>query len=299
MDKRKTAIALLITLMVIATIMSIMAVSFSYLDQARKSAVATSALTQANILYGNTGDIFKRFFPKKADNSMKLKMLYGMPLMLDDEESGFAITLTCQPLMLGTPINWLDDKVSVEKNNLASKIFDAVVELYHLEEPTALEEMIIQAIKAKSSEDVEYISRLKKQKGIISGQQFNKILMNYAFRYDDIKVLDIPWNKYFAFVKTDKKTKIDGAYPSLEFISAAFEIPLEVVKDSWIKGESTLPTFLEDNGQNSNLDKNIYAKKALNSISCRETFLYQKERYGFKFNYTEGRSSNFEFSGQE
>ncbi len=301
MDKRKTGIALLTTLTVIAMIISMMAVSFSYLDQAKKGAAETSALTQANILYGNTNEILKRFFPAKADNSAKLKMIYSIPLMISDEESGFALTLTCQPLMLGVPINWLDQDSSSlvpEQSTLAKDVFTYIMDFYHIKNPTELENIIQQAITGKTL-DEEHVARLKIQKGIISEQQFHKILKNYVFKYDDIKALDIPWNKYFSFLKVNKRTKIDGQFPSAEFVSAAFEIPLEIVKDSWILGESTLSTFLNDNGIVANLNKEIYAAKALNALSCEQTFLYQEERYGFKFNYIEGRSSNFEFNGQE
>ena len=302
MDKRKTGIALLITLMSIATIMSIMAVSFSYLDKARKSATVTSAVTQANILYGSTKEILKRFFPKKADNNLKLKMIYSMPLMISEEQTGFAITLTCQPLMLGVPINWLDEEKTASvpaKNSLAKEVFTHIVDYYQIEDPNGLEEMILEAITGKILQNSEETERLKKQKGIISKKHFKKILINYAFRYDDIKVLTIPWEKYFSFVAVDSKLLIDGAYPSAEFVSAAFEIPLEMVQESWIMGETTLASFLDENSIVATLDKKVYAKKSLNAMSCEQNFLYGEKRYGFSFNYIEGRSSNFEFNGQE
>lgn len=259
-------------------------------------------MTQANILYGSTKDILKRFFPKKSDNNLKLKMIYSMPLMISEEKSGFAITLTCQPLMLGVPINWLDEEATASvaaKSTLAKEVFTHIVDFYQIEDPNGLEEMILEAITGKILQNDENTERLKKQKGIISKKEFKKILINYAFKYDDIKVLSIPWEKYFSFVAVDSKLLIDGAYPSAEFVSAAFEIPLDIVKESWVMGESTLASFLDENGIVATLNKKVFAKKSLNAMSCEQNFLYGEKRYGFSFNYIEGRSSNFEFNGQE
>ena len=302
MDKRKTGIALFITLMVIASIMSIIAVSFSYLEKAQKDAGTTSALIQANLLYGNTVEILKRFFPSGSDNSEKLTLIYSMPLVLSEDKSGFTVNLTCQALMIGVPINWLDDKQFSkvpDKSTLAKAVLTYVSELYEIEDPNRLEEVLLKAITGKSSTHEDYKPRLEEQKGIVSKQQFYRILTNYALSYDDQKILTIPWDKYFSFIQVNGKNKIDGNYLSPEFISAAFDIPIEIVQDSWIVGESTLTTFLKDNGNLEPINNKIYANKALNAMRCEETFAYKDRQYEFKFNYIEGRSNNFEFNGQK
>jgi hypothetical protein len=311
MDKRKTGIALFMTLMVIASIMSIIAVSFSYLEKVQKDAGTTSALIQSNLMYSSTVEVLKRFFPPKKDNSDKLNLIYTMPLILSEEKSDFSVNLTCQALMVGVPINWLnlqDSPAVQEKETLAKDIFTYIVNLYEIEEPNGLEEMLVQAITGNQLQQIDYKSRLKKQKGIVSKQQFYRIITNYAIVYDDPKALKIPWEKYFSFVPLSKTNKIDGVYPSAEFVSAAFDIPIEIVQDAWYKDPTistgstgttvTLASFLRENNYPVANTK-IYSTKALNAMHCEQKFLYQGRRYGFKFNYIEGRSNNFEFNGQE
>ena len=302
MDKRKQGIALFITLMVIASIMSIIAVSFTYLEKVQKDAGTTSATIQGNLLYSNTVEKLKQFFPSGSNNSDKLKLIYGTPLPLSEEKSGFSLTIMCKALMIGSPISWLDEdltKLVPEKRILTQEVLRTVMEQYEIQEPNALEEMITQAVSGKVLNHEDYIPRIKSQKGIVSKEQFNRIVTDYFLTYDDPKVLVIPWDKYFSFTKVNNKTKIDGMYLSPEFISAAFDIPIEIVQESWIEGESTLVPFLRENAISSPVNKKIYANIALNAMHCEQTYGYQGRQYGFKFDYIEGRSGNFEFSGQE
>jgi hypothetical protein len=301
MDKRKTGIALFITLMVIASIMSIIAVSFSYLEKVQQDAGKTSALIQANLLYGDTVAILKRFFPASTDNSDKLALIYTMPLILNESKSGFALHLTCVPLMIGTPITWLDPKQTTktpEKTTIANEVLTNVMEQYELQDPNGLEEMLLENITGKRLQNIDYEPRIRQQKGIVSKQQFDNIILNYALAYDDQKALNVPWEKYFSFVPINEKTQIDGNYLSAEFISMAFDIPLEIVQEGWIVGESTLSTFLQNNGILSPINKKIYSQKALNALSCEQMFDYKEQQYTYKFDYIEGRSTNFEFNGQ-
>ena len=301
MDKRKRGIALFITLMVIASIMSIIAVSFSYLEKVQKDAGKTSAIIQGDLLYNNTVEILKRFFPAGSNNSDKLELLYTTPLPLNEPKSGFSLTISCQPLMKGVPISWLDESLTQkvpEKTALAKRVLQTVIEQYDIEDPNQLEELITQTISAKPLENEEYRPRIRAKKGIVSKEQFNRIITDYLFLADDTKVLTIPWEKYFTFTAVDNGTKIDGVYLSAELISVAFDIPIEIVQDSWNPQEMTLVEFLKQNGVSKPINKNIYSNKALNAMHCETTYTYRKNQYGFNFNYIEGRSGNFEFNGQ-
>ena len=303
MDKRKQGIALFITLMVIASIMSIIAVSFTYLEKVQKDAGATSSIIQGDLLYNNTITKLKQFFPANSDNSDKLEHLYGSPLPLNESKSGFSLTISCQPLMVGVPISWLDEDLTKnvpEKTRLTKDVLQNIMEQYDIEEPNRLEELLLQAVTGRYSQNEEYIPRVKSQKGIVSKKQFEKIIVNYALLYDDPKALTIPWEKYFSFTKVNSNTKIDGVYLSAEFISAAFDIPIEIVQDGWIVGESSLSSFLRDNSisQPSNMKK-IYSNRALNAMHCEQIYAYKDRHYGFNFDYIEERSSNFEFTGQK
>ncbi len=301
MDKKKRGIALFITLMVIASIMSIIAVSFSYLEKVQKEAGKTSAIIQADLLYKNTVEVLKRFFPSGSNNSDKLELLYSTPLPLSEPKSGFYVTISCKPLMTGIPIFWLNDSLTKkfpEKTSLAKRVLQSVMERYQLEDPNQLEELILQAISLKSLEEEEYKPRIRAERGMLSKEKFNKIILDYLFVADDTKVLTIPWKKYFTFTKIDKKAKIDGVYLSAELMSVAFDIPIEMVQDDWHPQEMTLVEFLEQNGILDPINKNIYSDKPLNAMHCETTYAYKKNQYGFNFNYIEGRSDNFEFNGQ-
>ena len=302
MDKRKRGIALFITLMVIASIMSIIAVSFTYLEKVQKDAGATSAMIQGDLLYKNTVSILKRFFPARKDNADKLELIYTLPLILSEAESGFGLNLNCQPLMVGVPINWLDPSLTArvpEKMELAKETLTVVMERYDIEEPNELERLLMQTITGKTEQNVDYTTRLKPQKGIISQQQFNRVISDYRLLYDDNKVLNIPWDRYFTFGSVTPQTKIDGVYLTPEFISVAFDVPIEIVQDSWIAGESTLVSFLRENSIVTPINKNIYANKALNAMHCEQSYAYRDGHYAFNFDYIEGRSGNFEFNGKK
>jgi hypothetical protein len=302
MDKRKQGIALFITLMVIASIMSIIAVSFTYLEKVQKDAGITSAIIQGNLLYTNTVSVLKRFFPKGKDNTEKLKLIYTMPLLLSEPKSGFTLNMSCKPLMIGVPINWLDEKLTKktpQKSTLVNNTLTAVMDLYEIKEPNELENILTEHIVNKNNENLDYSPRVKRNKGIFSYQEFERIIIDYRLRYDDPKVLTVPWDKYFSFTQITQETKIDGVYLSPEFISIAFDVPLEMVKDSWKIGESTLKKFLEENSIVDSLNKKIYSKKALNAMHCEQSYIYRDGYYKFNFDYIEGRSGNFEFNGEE
>ena len=302
MDKRKHGIALFITLMVIASIMSIIAVSFSYLEKVQKDAGTTSAMIQGDLLYKNTVTVLKRFFPAGKDNTEKLKLIYTMPLMLSESKSGFNLNLSCQPLLTGVPISWLHKESAwnqVEKTNLAKDTLTAVMELYEIEDANGLEELIEKELSEKTAQHEDYTPRIMTQKGINSKQQFYRIVMDYRLLYDDPKALLVPWERYFSFVQVEKKTKIDGVYLTPEFISIAFETPIEIVQDSWIIGESSLVNFLKENSIIAPVNKNIYSNKALSAMHCEQTYAYRDGHYKFNFDYIEGRSGNFEFNGKE
>ena len=302
MDKRKRGIALFITLMVIASIMSIIAVSFSYLEKVQNDAGETSAIIQGDLLYKNTVEVLKRFFPKGSKNQDKLGLLYTNPLPLSEPKNGFYLTISCKPLMKGVPISWLDESFTQKvpaKTSLAKRVLQNVMEQYEVEEPSQLEELIYKAVSANPLENIDYKPRVKTKKGIVSREQFNRVITDYLFVSDDTKVLTIPWEKYFTFTTVNNQTKIDGVYLSAELISVAFDIPIEIVQESWNPEEMTLVEFLEQNGVLEPLNKKIYSKEALNAMHCEATYAYKKNQYGFNFNYIEGRSQNFEFNGQQ
>jgi len=307
MDKTKRGIALFITLLVIASILSIVAVSFSYLEKVQKDAGKVSALIQGNLLYKNTTEILKNFFPKGKADSKKLQMIYTLPLMLNEPKSGFNINLKCNPLLVAIPIKWLDEKFTKKKTDrleLARKVLTAILEKYEIEEPNKLEEMIISKVTGENQQDREYQPRIKQPKGIFSKKEFYNLLLDYRMRYDDTQVFKIPWEKYFIFIDVTDKAVIDGDYITTELISIAFDIPLQSVKDDWIvptnieEDKMTLKEFLTQNATEEVFDNKLFSDKALNVMHCEERYSYRDRYYSFSFDYSEERSVNFEFHGE-
>jgi len=307
MDKTKRGIALFITLLIIASILSIVAVSFSYLEKAQDDAGETSALIQGNLLYKNTSNILKHLFPKGKASSTKLDILYSIPMMLSEEKSGFMINLQCRPLMIGIPIGWLDEtfvKAVPERYDLAVNVLDYVLEKYEIKEADELKRRIFAQITGTQEEPDDYEPRIEEQAGIVSKRQFDKILLEYRLEYDDINVYKVPWEKYFIFIQVTKNAVVDGEYLSAELLSAAFDIPMDVVSEQWkIDLESqqkkpTLSEFLAQNGSGETLNTKLFSKKGLNALHCEETYAYRDAHYRFSFDYDNERNANFEFYGK-
>jgi hypothetical protein len=304
MDKTKRGIALFITLLVIASILSIIAVSFSYLDKVKTDAGKVSALIQGNLFYKNTIDILKKIFPKGKVDSRKLKLVYNLPLNLSEEKSSFNINLQCKPLLNAIPIAWLDEKFTKQipqRLDLARDVLSKIMQKYEIKEPNSLEELLLEPM----SDDSQYQSRIKPKRGIISKNQFDKILLDYRLRYDDENVFKIPWEKYFVFINVTENAKIDGEYISPELVAIIWDIPLDTVKSEWSinsdmeeNEKMTLKKFLEENGNIADFDKKLYSQKAINAMHCEERFFYREKYYSFSFDYSDERNRNFEFNGE-
>ncbi len=308
MDKTKRGIALFITLLIIASILSIVAVSFSYLEKVQRDASKVSAIIQGDILYKDTTEILRRIFPKGKADGKKLNMLYTLPLMISEPKSGLNINLKCEPLLRAVPIKWLDEnftKQIPQRFELAKKVLSSILEKFDIKEPNRLEELILSNITDIELEDREYSYRLDRAKGIVSKEQFYKILLEYRLQYDDDTVFKIAWDRYFVFVDVTEKALIDGAYVTPEVISIAFDIPLESVKDDWVERSSnideekiTLKKFLTENDMAENFDKKLFSDSGLNAMHCEERFAYRENFYSFSFDYSNERSLNFEFNGE-
>ena len=298
--------ALFITLLVIASILAIVAVSFSYLEKAQDDASEASSLIQGNLLYKNTTNILKRIFPKGKVDSKKLDILYTLPLMLSEEKSGFMVNLQCKPLMVGVPIQWLDEektKKTPAKYELAKKVLAHILEKFEIKEAGELEQLILSEITGIKEHNSDFEPRITPKRGIFSRRQFDRILLEYRMKYDDVSVFKVPWEKFFVFIKLSKSAKIDGEFLSREVISAGFELSLDIVKDGWVtssqEGEKiTLQAFLSENGVSTPVDKKLFSEKALNAMHCEETYAYRDNNYRFSFDYAEERNANFEFHGK-
>jgi len=179
-----------------------------------------------------------------------------------------------------------------------------LIEKYNIDEANQLEEIILAKVNGEANEYSEYEERLEHKKGIMSKREFDNMILDYRLKYDDDKVFKIPWDRYFLFEDVDEKAKIDGAYITTELISMIFEIPIESVREDWLRekevGENkmTLTDYLAENSGGEVINTKLFSQKALNYMHCEERYSYHDRFYSFSFDYSNERSANFEFNGE-
>ncbi len=295
MDK-KNGIALFITLAVLASILSIVAVSFSYIDKAREDSGAVSALIEANILYANTTQSLNNLIPKGKDNKDILKILYVTPIILKDSATSSLIEIKCQPLVNGVPINWLKTRYKEEnKYKIANEVLDRVLQRVRLKEPNRFKEMLFAQIDPALN-DGGVKDETSKRYGISTQRQMKNIIREYSLKYDDEDIFKIKFEKYFSFINNEQNSTIDSIFVTPEAISGIYDMPMSLAMSWRADGSEVLDDFIALNAPNSTVDRKVFSNMAKNHLRCEENFTYRNKSYKFKFNYIEGRSSNFEFN---
>jgi len=295
----KRGFALILTLSVLAIVIALTAVLMTYLDDARKESDHTKALIQGNLFYADIEKTFKRFKNRKTLYSV----LYLTPLPLTSQDGKFSIMLTCRPSANGANINWLalgNDQKMRSQYDAAQSIFETIAQTYALEDPSRLEELLLEEIGGKEKYVRREQSRLVQKNGIISYEQFMTILTKYQFEADDSKASHIPWEKFFVFNKVEKNPNenlIDGEYMSVELIAMLSGIDLATVKEGWIEGEVKLQSFIRENG--GAYDKKLFSKAFLAQTVCEAQYKYGDEMYRFRFEDSKGEVKNFEFYGKQ
>jgi len=298
-SSQKRGFALLITLSVLTVVIALTAVMMGYMDIARKEAVNTKALIQANLYYANTKKLLKSKRNKRAFYSM----LYQLPVSLRSDDGRFMIHLKCHPLDNGININWLGEGNNEQTKiqyTTARKVFDTLVQSYNIADPTLLEEILLQAIRGKTEygEDDEQ-SRIHQKNGIISYQQFAQLIERYEFEADDPKVERIRWQDYFVFTPAKSgKTyhKIAGDYLSIALISILFDIDRVSIREAWESSQGGLKSLLSQFA--IAYDSNLFTSKFTGRSECEVRYQYQSEPYRFTFRDSEGEVKDFAFYGK-
>jgi len=286
--------ALMITLSVLSIVIALTVVLLSYFNEVKEDADATKALIQADVYYADILEQFNKFKTKKN----LFSQLYRRPLSLRTPDGRFSVMLRCNPLASGININWLAMERESKKQHLyqeAQILFDVLAQEYDLEEPDRLLEMILSEIGLGRKFVKQEQSRLIQKNGIISYQQFSRILNRYEMEVDDLKVGHVPWQKYFSF--SQKSEKIDAEYSSAELISFLFDIDLKTVRE-WMSTipKSSLKSFVNENAGNYNEKKNVLAEGTfLGESRCSVNF---GAGYKFTFDYIQGEAKYFEFYGK-
>jgi len=286
--------ALIITLSVLSVVIALTIVLLSYFTKVKEDAETTKALIQADIYYADILSQLKNFKNKKS----VFKQLYRFPISLRTDDGRFTLTLRCRPLAAGINVNWLAmEHVQGKQQHFqeAQILFETLVQQYDVEDADRLLEMILEEIGLGKKFVQESQSRLIQKHGIISYQQFSEIIKRYEMEVDDLKVVRIPWRKYFSF--SNDADKIDAEYSSAELISYLFDIDLRTVRE-WLSSleKTSLPAFVNENGGNYNAKKNLLAGGTfLEESQCSVSY---NAGYRFTFDYIRGEAKYFEFHGK-
>ncbi len=295
---QRKGFALILTLSALTVIIALTAVLINYLDEARKDATTSKAMIQGNLYYSDIKKVFKGFKKKKT----LFGTLYLSPVPLVSEDGRFSVIVDCKPLANGVNINWL---AAGNESNMAAqydavrKVFDSLVQNYDIEDPSRLEEMLLEEIGGSRKYVQKEQSRLRQKNGIISFKQFTDILDRYQRETDDRKIARIPWEKFFVFNERPKDPQadlIDGDYISAELLTVLFDIDLASVKEEWAEG-TELKTFVSELGGSYNAK--LFTQDFLDRSQCDVAYDYEGERFMFRFVDIEGEVKNFEFFGKQ
>ncbi len=294
MDKMRPAITLFITLAVIAAMLALMGVIFSYLEQARSKAEDKVALIEANLLYADVVKAVDKYVGKKPTVGT-LKNIYDIPISVREKKGPFNILAACTPAHAAVPITWLSTRGGAKRerqNSLANLVFDEIALQFRLKDANKLRDMLVASIDSKEVVNFDQKSRLKRQADYFSWSDFRKVLDSYAIKEGDSKVYSVNWNYYYSFGREFKA--IDGNFLSSKLISIIFGIDEQIVNEDFKSGH--LKSFLIENGADIELYKTpLFAKGAVVAMQCSVNYSFGKGSYSFRFNYIDGKVEDFEF----
>ncbi len=294
MDKMRPAITLFITLAVIAAMLVLVGVIFSYLGEARAKAEDKVALIESNLLYTDVVKAVDKYVGKKPTIGT-LKNIYRIPLSVREKKGPFNVLAACTPAHAAIPITWLSTTGGAKResrNSMANLVFEQIALEYRIKSANKLKEALVAALNSKEVVNFKEAGRLQRQKGYFGWSDFRKILDAYAMAEDDMRVYSVNWNYYFTFGR--EYEAIDGNFLSSKLIAIIFNIDEQVVEEDFKSGH--LKAFLEENGADVELyNTPLFAKGPVVALQCSVNYSFGKGSYSFKFNYIDGKVEGFEF----
>ena len=294
MKKKRSAVALLITLSVIASMLALMGVMFGYLSTMQKKAEVKASAFQANLLRDDIGTLLKQILGKSPSKN-KMKLLFRTPLAIASTNGEFSMSVACQPIANRINIAWIlakKGKNSQNKQALARSLFGMLVNRANLRDPSLLRQKVISAIKQENSTIFGIKRRLKEKKAIITYNRFKKIVDDYRFEEDDSNVYKIDWNSYFSFGIRDEF--IDGDFITPKLLAFLYGVDINVVKEG-LKFGDLESSLNEIGGFSKKKYKWLFAPKAVPEARCDVDYTFRKGNYNFRFDYMSGRIEDFKF----
>ena len=305
MHTMRKGVVLFITLSVIAAMLAMVGLIFTYLEKVKNNASYTSALIQADLLFHDSMATIDTLMKKNAkDKEAKktvLDTLYLAPVTLQaaKNEEMFT-TLECKPLDRGVNINWLgleNNSSARQLYNASQTVFDKLVEAYNIQNPARLLSLIKTAIDGQNSQDTQSQGGLEHKKGIIKLSQVEDIARDYRFEEDDSAIEKIVWEQYFSFDLHGNR--MDGDFLSAELVSLLFDIEIDAVREEWSEGGDLKEFVVSQGGDMALFNGKVFATEPIERMGCRISYGYQGNVYALGFEYLEGKAEKFEFYGQQ
>ncbi len=300
----RSGVTLFITLSVIASMLALLGIVFTYLEKARSEAEVKASLIQGDILYADVRSALRRLTGKTPKTST-YKQIYQMPLAVATRNGEFGAMIQCSPIADRPNIAWLGDDGNTARQGhfeIAEKVFDFLTDRANLRNPSDLHDRILEALKRTRIKRFNIVTNINKKKGTISLREFQAILDEYRYHNGDDKASSIPWQTYFAF--GEDLGMMDSSFIQPKVLSVVFDIDMHLIQgaDGFQMGDA-LKTFLETNGLDTTWydlkpPKAVFAKeRPVDAMRCTVTYSFREGQYAFRFDFIKKRVVNFEISG--
>ncbi len=283
--KNKPAVALMITLAIIAVMTQIIYLTFTYLEKTKKSDNEIEQLIQANITIKNIEKMVIGFM-KDINSSKEIKVLYELPIVFDLENNA-TISLTIQPDTNVINVNKLIDK-NGETNESYRMVFDNILLSYEIDNPHLFMDLLLDTIDRDDvsrsyQTEIKEVQPLFNDGGVINLKHFKQILDYYYKKTDDKKIYKIRWEEYIGF----SGDKIDFNFISPELLTKLDDgIGEEKAKE--ILNGKKIYKKLEDINLEKDIINNLkkFPLVFFNlSFICSGSFTSKENGVGFSFHY--------------
>ena len=290
--RMRRAITLLITLSVLAAMMALLGVLFSYLEKAREAVGEDAATIQADLLREDLESLLKKSLQGKERRKEERQVLFSTPLPLYDEEGRFGLLARCEPYADRIPLFWLGwEKKDPRRYELARKLFEELTQKAELQDPDRLFEMIVEDLWGKKREfGIDVF--VNKRPGSFSAEEMRSIVREYRFEEDDPHVERIDWEGAFRLQSLTRPIRyLEKDFLSLQTVAYLFDQEIQTVKEDYAPGD--LASYLETIGENEESYSWLFDKNGTLPIHCDVGYSFREKQYNITFDYREGRIENF------
>lgn len=291
MMKMRSGVVMFITLATIASLSVLLIIMFLYVEKLQKENLNLGAYTQSFVYYTKTSKIIESLLSNSKTKDQGRGILYNQGVAIKAGDN--TLLLKCTPIASRIPIQWLDknkETNNTEQYIAAIKFFDIFTEKYNIQNRLILLEIIqnrLGQIQSSNYQDGRFDVEKKQRVDIKS------LFSNYCSQTNDWKACEVDWGNIYSMYDSPY---IESKYLSDELVSILFKIPIENVKQKRTNGENLVQFILNNNGDKSLYNENVFSSTDRDEIACIVTFDYMSQKYQYSFNYKNKKAINFEFN---